>query len=1523
MLNKRASSPPIAISALVAALLLTVVFIIVIAIPVSQKPALRGSELPSIGVYQTAKGITCHNLAGSNTEIYLETKDPQGDKNADAVIELAPFATVDISLESIKAGANGGTYRVSALSGNSSYASPQVVCEAGVEDTSVPMGAVLRGASSGLYDLTASLRQTLVIYNLASDASPGKLSAEVRLISSVSEGQAHLSKTLNVSNLGSGQKAAFDLAAEADNTPSKGYYIILPQPGSPPYLAWITSEERKLNNQVAKRASLAQALTANAVGQTPEGSQVVLVNPSNALRKAQIKQFTEQGELNGNEEKTIPAYSSLELFTAKGTSFAQVISPGDAGLLVLSQSDDYGDIPFVSLNANSVQQARVLPLSTAADKKTELWLAAVDKAKADLSLAVYSREGEEISLGSLAELSFVGASKISLTDQVGNPFSGYAVVRRSDSSKFPAFVANLVHTADIKQDASSSRLARAGATGSLSIAAGSTVIAGIPVSSANDPATDNSPAAANTKAAQAQLGPEAATAPTTSTDQAPADSAASDGKILASGIESSGLVDNSSNAAAACNTPEVPEPKWYQGGAYYTGDNVLSFETLGVTFYHRSLNACSDQDHFSAVPPRWHCGFNTLLVPNAAEGSLELKYADSSIETFRLAAPNSTDPNTALCVKEWQSRIPKNALALYCPADPPYRHASDRVLYQLSTNTYVDYDRFGAKIVFAPYPASPKPLPGNNAKIYLPVLLSDKSAKNTTKISRFPDGRIRSITEANGLITTFTYDEEGKLTTITDPMKRKSDLTYTGPNYALIKVRLFDDSYWEFEPTGDAPVQYISVTSPRFKKTTFTYTADSSGRLRSLINHFGRVTTIDGYGTSSRTVLHDLSENPDREVYDEFGAVIADYTDNDSTTYVRNAAHDVIESTNGIGQKTVLKYGNDGRISGMIDPSGLITTYAYDDLGRLVGTTTDKKTVSRTFGDKYNLDLPTEIKENNIATQMKYNSSGFLLSVTDVASGLAVTYTRNSWGGVMLTKYPDNTSTYMTYDLFRNPATFRDSYGKTTKFKHTADGLLKKEIRPDGTTTDYTYDRHLNVESAITTGPDGSVYTSTMTRNYSLEENDLSTTWHLSPGQGRMQRGAMRGYSARDGETTPSPEEYKAGSFYRQWVAPKGTSSGPKTCSLEGGGACTTCNNASTCITDEKVNGKTVIEDICLAGNGGPPLPTPTISATATPPPPPCTPCGPCPPNPCGSVTPTPTTTASVGPYPTHTPTPSPTESETPAPTPTSTDSPTLTKTPTPTKTATQTATSTATSTPTSTASPTPTKTLTSTPTRTVTSTPTPSPTATASPTPTNTATSTPTRTATPTRTPTATATQTPAPYCCGYQCVQPGSSPPRGVNCGSNPPACSTDADCPCNQCGPAYRWDQYHCNRDSRTWEIITEQGTALPASCKGKSPNFDYTCVPDLPTPPGMNPGSQCGVNPPAPPWPVDYRIDCHPNPNVCPPPATPTPTATKTPTATRTPTRTPTRTATPTRTPTRTPTAAASPKPISYPKQLSKG
>lgn len=327
-----------------------------------------------------------------------------------------------------------------------------------------------------------------------------------------------------------------------------------------------------------------------------------------------------------------------------------------------------------------------------------------------------------------------------------------------------------------------------------------------------------------------------------------------------------------------------------------------------------------------------------------------------------------------------------------------------------------------------------------------------------------------TYTYADGTSETYTFDSEHRIIGIVNSDGIGKSYTYENGMIASETNALGQTAYFTYDKNKNL------IKKTDFDGTTESYTYDSENRMISKTDKYGRTSSYqydqksnlihvkNGDGTSitytydeKNHVIKEITETgawktyeySDNQVsvethstgliitytYDAMGRMIhMDDNQGRSISYVYDKQGNVLEKTDVDGLTEKYLYDNEGHMTEFIDKIGGKTTYTYDKNGNQTVTQKGDMTATKIYNGKNRI-----IEEKNFDGSYHkylYDSAGNKIEETDIYGN----------------------KTVYTYDALGNVLTETDVFGKINKNTY-ENGLLVKNEDKLGNVTTYKYDK--------------------------------------------------------------------------------------------------------------------------------------------------------------------------------------------------------------------------------------------------------------------------------------------------------------------------------------------------------------------------------------------------------------------------------------------------------------------------------
>ncbi|UCE48810.1 MAG: RHS repeat-associated core domain-containing protein [Phycisphaerales bacterium] len=320
--------------------------------------------------------------------------------------------------------------------------------------------------------------------------------------------------------------------------------------------------------------------------------------------------------------------------------------------------------------------------------------------------------------------------------------------------------------------------------------------------------------------------------------------------------------------------------------------------------------------------------------------------------------------------------------------------------------------------------------------------------------------QLTQITATNGQTTTLSYDELGRLSTITDPFGRRVTLSYHASSNLLIAIQNADGANTQIHYTE----QNIGrILDPLGNSLEFSYDAEE------------RMLTEKKKDGNTWTCQYNSSSKP-QKLIDSEGQVLVTVTNSSNWAVDEN---ELLQSrhvryvpgqttvTDGEGNVTHYAYDHNGYITGVQHVGHPETEYQYDENLRLTAQTDEKGNTWRYGRDQYGNTTSIEDPLGNVTLMLYEHPSLKSLMTKKIEPDDDVwRYVYDSKGNLEqeidpMVEQLENRIVSHTYDEqgFRTSTTDRN--GHVTQWQYHPDGTLAARIvDPEGLfiVTEYKYD---------------------------------------------------------------------------------------------------------------------------------------------------------------------------------------------------------------------------------------------------------------------------------------------------------------------------------------------------------------------------------------------------------------------------------------------------------------------------------
>ena len=290
------------------------------------------------------------------------------------------------------------------------------------------------------------------------------------------------------------------------------------------------------------------------------------------------------------------------------------------------------------------------------------------------------------------------------------------------------------------------------------------------------------------------------------------------------------------------------------------------------------------------------------------------------------------------------------------------------------------------------------------------------------------------VIDGYGLNARFTYNNQGRLTSIRDGWNRVTSINYAANGIDATSI-VNPRGVRTMTATYDGAHQPTSVTDTAGRTTDISYT--QWGATSAVTNPIGE-TTLYNYDPLSKRVAT-ITQN---------GAMMAGFT-YDNQNRVRSA-------TDAAGRTTSYVYDGLGTVTQTALPDNSKTEQATNCCG-LPGMTTDRSG-RKTYYDYDPLKRLIRVQDASGNTlQLDYLPGGQLRRIVD-AKGNTTRFVYDDANRLTRKTYADGTFESYAYDTFNGAVAYRDATGAVTTLRTDAGGRLAEIDYPNQSDVRFTYD---------------------------------------------------------------------------------------------------------------------------------------------------------------------------------------------------------------------------------------------------------------------------------------------------------------------------------------------------------------------------------------------------------------------------------------------------------------------------------
>jgi RHS repeat-associated protein len=351
-------------------------------------------------------------------------------------------------------------------------------------------------------------------------------------------------------------------------------------------------------------------------------------------------------------------------------------------------------------------------------------------------------------------------------------------------------------------------------------------------------------------------------------------------------------------------------------------------------------------------------------------------------------------------------------------------------------------------------------------------------------VQRNASAQVTKITSPSGRWIAFTYNAAGLVSQVQDNAARTVSYAYTSNR--LTSVTNANGDVWSY--TYDANGRMSTVVDPRHN-TMLANTYDSNGRVATQTYADGSsiqfAYTVDTNGNVTQTDVTDRNGSVRRVQTSATGDILQDTfplgaPEQQVMAYTRDSiSHLLLSKTDALNRRTDYAYDNKGnmvsvtRLAGTANAS--TTTYTYESVFNRALSATDPLGRTTTFGYDVAGNLTQVTDPLGHATAMTYDASGQRLTVTNALNQT----TSFAYDAGVISNATDslNRTTSMVSDPMGRVTRVTDALGEQTATSYDALDRVTQVVDSLGNSVNYEYDANGNMTAYVDPKGNRNVYT--------------------------------------------------------------------------------------------------------------------------------------------------------------------------------------------------------------------------------------------------------------------------------------------------------------------------------------------------------------------------------------------------------------------------------------------------------------
>ena len=324
--------------------------------------------------------------------------------------------------------------------------------------------------------------------------------------------------------------------------------------------------------------------------------------------------------------------------------------------------------------------------------------------------------------------------------------------------------------------------------------------------------------------------------------------------------------------------------------------------------------------------------------------------------------------------------------------------------------------------------------------------LADHQNNVTTTFVYSPTNRVIKAVDGNGNATTYTYDQLDRQESVLDAENQQTQFVYDAQSNrtALTNPRGFQTSY-----VFDSKNRVSRKTDALGGQTRYGY--DHNDRLTSVQDANGTVTiyTFDALNRRTETI----------QGYSAGG--VADGDTNVTTLYDYDLQGNVTGISNPRGFVSYFSYDPTHRVTQVTDALGQTTSYDYDNVDNVIGLT-NRRGHRMEYDYDYLYRRTVTRNEEQHAETVAYDRVGNALTFEN-RRGFSYTHSYDPLNRRISTTDPDGFTKQNRYDAVGNVLSLSDENGHIDRFAYDRIYRQVEETDAEGFLTQYQFDQNNNL----------------------------------------------------------------------------------------------------------------------------------------------------------------------------------------------------------------------------------------------------------------------------------------------------------------------------------------------------------------------------------------------------------------------------------------------------------------------------